>query len=291
MAKVTLRFFGRFVYAKSKSTKGIRVLAPRFESEPFGPHQVHMSARRNALVFRDAVTDALLTSAHPAFKAVTDASLDDSEIFVWDLSGMTVGYAVPAAGDVTLGGEEILDLKQIEDLAGRPGAELDAAAFSTGDKGKSSAIINVTAGTGTAKRMTAGTGDYTFVTESDAQDSDPDNDKLKERPAGTVVKKKLADAVEFDVTLDAGQGQLTLTLTDSKGASAGTVTVPAGTMVTFSNLCTPLPRHHTYDLEFTRYYDLLKSARDPKQLIPREPPTPHLGEGADCYLQAQIEGT
>jgi hypothetical protein len=248
-----------------------------------------MSVRRNALVFRDLATNALLTSVHPAFKAVTDAALEDSEIFVWDLSGMTVGYGI--SGSVTLGGEEVLDLKDIEDLAGRPAPELDDAAFQTDATGKSNAIIDVTAGTGTAKRMTSGTGDYTFVTDTDARDGDPNNDMPKEHPAGSVVKKKLADAVEFDVPLAPADGQLTLTLTDSEGALVGKVTVTANTMVTFSNLCTPLPRHHTYDLEFTRYYELLKSARDPKQLIPREPPTPHLGEGADCYLQAQIEGT
>jgi hypothetical protein len=288
VAKVTLRFFGRFVYVKSKSTTTIRVLAPWFPSRPFGPHQVHMSVRRNALVFRDLGTGEVLTTVRPVFKAVTDASLDDSEILVWDLSGMTISYGL--SGAVSLTGDEVLDLKEIEQLAGRPAPELDEAAFRTDDTGTSNAIIDVTEGAGTAKRLSTIEGEYTFVTESDARDGDPDNDTEKEDKDGVKVKKKLADAVEFDVPLG-GQGRLTLTLKDSKKTTVGTVTVVAGTMVSFSNLCTPLPRQHTYDLEFTRYYELLKGQRAPTQLIPREPATPSLGEGADCYLQTQIEGT
>ncbi|HET9385855.1 MAG TPA: hypothetical protein VFO67_11960 [Gemmatimonadales bacterium] len=288
MAKVTLRFFGRFVYARSRGTSKIRVLAPRFDPGPFGPHQVFMSARRDQLVFRDLVDGALLTSARPAFKTVTDAAIEQSEIFVWDLSKLTVTYGV--TGAVTIGGVETLDLREVEELAGRPAPTLDASAFQTSPSGKAAAIIEVSAGSGNGKRMLSLAADYTFVTETDAKDGDPNNDQLKKDPLGSVVKKKLADVVEFDVSLPGSQSRLTLTLTDSNGNVVGTVTVNERTTIGFSNLCTPLPRQHTYDLEFSRYYDLLKDPREAGQLIPREAPTPSLGEGSDCYLQAQIEG-
>ena len=89
--------------------------------------------------------------------------------------------------------------------------------------------------------------------------------------------------------LPASQQTMTLTLTDEHDAVVGRVTVKGDSVVSFSNLCPPLPRLQTYDLEFSRYYDLLDSGPAAgSRIIPKEPTTTSLGEGADCWVQARV---
>jgi hypothetical protein len=279
------------VYAVSKGTKTITVLGPKFVREAFGAHQAHMSVRRDRLVFRAGAEgqSPALTTVRPAFKMLTDAGLEQAEVFVWDLAGLKISY--PVSGEVTLNGSELLaDLRELETLAGRPEPTLGQAALQTGPAGTANTLVEVTAGVGTATRVITTAGAYRFVTETDALDNDPDNDVEVADGTGKPVEKPLADIVEFVVAVPAGQTRLTLTLSHANGQAVGIVSVREGTTVSFSNLCTPIPRRHLYDLEFSQYYDLL--ANPPAtgdRLVPKAPPVPTLAEGVDCYVQAQIE--
>lgn len=288
MADVTLRFFGRFFYAVPSTPGTIQAMAPKFE-DGFTAHQTHMSIRRDKLVWTDTPGGAVQTTVAPTFKAVTDAALSASELFVWDLSNRRVSFDVD--GGPSLGGSELLDFAFLESLGSRPAPTLKSAALEIGAAGLSNAIVDVSAGTGVPLRMVSTAGQHAFVTKEDAQDMDPDNDQELEDPPGSgkPARRALADSVEFTVPLPGKQTTLKLTLKDDAGTVVGQVTVKADTVVSFSNLCPPLPRVQTYDLEFSRYYDLLASGpSSDDQVIPKEPPTTSLGEGADCWVQARI---
>jgi hypothetical protein len=288
VADVTLRFFGRFLYAGSKQTNTITVLAPKFVRETFGPHQIHMAIRRDRLVFREGVGQGpLLTTLAPAFKLLSDAAVQQAELFVWDLADRRITY--PVVGDVTLNdADRLVDLRELEALAGRPAPSLSNEARHTGALGVSNAIVSVSSGTGTARRTIETAGPYRFVTETDALDNDPDNDVEIVDAGGKPIEKLAADHVEFVVTLPSGGTALSLNIANALGQTVGTVTVRESSVVSFSNICTPLPRRHTYDLEFSQYYDLLSNPPAGNRLLPKAPPLPTLAEGADCWLQAQI---
>jgi hypothetical protein len=287
MASVTLRFYGRFVYGRSASTGKITVMAPVFDVVKLGHHDSLMSIRRDKLEFVAGAGMPLLTTFQPKLKVVSDAANPlEAETFVWDLAGQTVSYDMDGA--VTLREDAfVLDLADLERRGGRTGKVIDPNALSANPAGLiTSSIVKITAGDGVARSVVPDAEEYFFLTERDSVNGPPDT--LIEDAPGTPMRRRLADVVEFTVTLPPEVKTLSFTFKGQSGRDER-VTVQDGTTVSFSNICAKLPHlHRGDDLEFSQYYNLLSDRPGDLGIIPREPPAPPLGGGSDCDNKAQI---
>lgn len=287
MTQITLRFHGRFVHSVSEATDSITVLAPVFGPR-FDPHLPLMSIAAHNLVFADPNVASLLTTVDPTLRMESDAAdLRTAEMLVWDLSGRTVTYdvvdVVRLNSSTNAAGEsvEVLDLLALERLGGRDATlHPDARALAN-------AVVEISAGIGTAILAFPDIEKSKFITEADDANGPP-NVPIKNAD-GQDEEKLVAEVVEFQVALPDTRSFLTLTLTPP-GGEAGKISVKRGATICFSHMCAPLRPRRRNDLEFSQYYDLLASPPGPERLIPVEPPTPAmaLGEGIDCYAQALV---
>jgi len=286
VAEVTLRFQGRFVYALSSTTKRITVMAPDFSGR-FARHQPLMTIAASHLVFTNPNMPGLLTSLDPTYRvSVETEDLRRAETFVWDLAHRSVSYDVTEGVQLNSGvnesGEpvEVLDLGLLAKLTGQTATLRPDAAE------QAMAVIEVTAGIGTAKLVFPNLTKSKFVTVADDASGPPDT-PIKNAEAEDQ-ETLVAEVVDFVVTLPGSLPFLTLTLTPP-GGKAGTVTVKRGGTICFSHMCAALHPRQRNDVEFSRYYDLLDMPANADRLIPVEPPPPKaLAEGMDCYAAAQI---
>lgn len=320
MASVTLRFYGRFVYAEAmkdgKPANKISAIAPNFEVRRFGKHQALMTIQRDQLQFGP---DGGLTTLPPAFRNVSDRpDILDAEFMVWDLSGLRVTYGLtgavtlkdePAAGFAAAGAapaadHKVLDLEQLETLRGAGKPTLAPTALRPDARGgPANAVIEITAGAGVAKPVLENA--IHLAREEDvirAREAREFKDAGGSPAAGATeiapIKNPVtsqfetavpADHVEFSVPLPAGVKVLTLTFLGASDAEVGIVTVAENTTVSFSNLCCSLRPPVFEDLEFSQYYQLLSGPADTKRLIPVEVRAPGLlSEGQDCDIQARL---
>jgi hypothetical protein len=293
VAEVKFRLYGRFVYAEamqegSDAASRVSVIAPNFDEQLFGRHQVLMSVQRGRVVFGDGAT-----TAEPTTRLASAAPIEEAELLVWDLSGLRVTYGI-SASNVTLRPRsgEVLALPRLESLQGRT-AELDPSALRPDANGISNAIIELTAGEGVAAPALA-SASVLLSTVAAARDSllDAQQTAVRDPDTQSAIEAVPADLVEFAIPLPNGQRALTLTLTGADG-TARRVTVREGTTVVFTNLCSHLHAPRTFDLEFSQYYNLLKSDPGADALIPVERPKGAmdpgpLSEGIDCIIQARI---
>ena len=311
MANVTFRFYGRFVYAEAMNgddpANRISAIAPNFDVKRFGKHQALMSIQRDLVDFGD---DGQGTTLPPSFRMVTDRpEITDAELFVWDLSGLKVTYDLKGPVSLTEAPREeseatkdlpprrVLDLESLEALRKGPKPELALTALRSDARGRTNAIVELTAGVGVAKPIIESS--VQLVKESDAiaaRDAE-----LQAAQGGKPVKVDIpvvlengepfkavpADLVEFRVPLR--DRTLTLTFLNSGDEKVGVVTVKSETTVAFSNLCCDLRAPGLQDLEFSQYYQLLRTAPGPDALIPVEIDQTGLGEGEDCDLQARLK--
>jgi len=289
---VTLRFYGRFLYLVPTKPGPIKVWAPNFDHVRFGPHRTQMSIRRDQIVWM--ASGKQMTNFQPTGKSLSDrADVGTAEILDWDLSGLTVTYqgvapTVPTL-TVTEAGAEILDLRELEKLAGNPEPQLDPSAGTPDPRGKTNTVFEISSGEGTAMRVDERAGPYTFVVEADAEDGTADFERREGE--GKKIEKRAVDVVEFRILLEPSRPALTLTFTSTSGRKE-IVTVSDGTMVNFTNLCMRFTPPVRPDLEFSQYYSLFlpNGSRDVRiGLIPVEPPPAQgglLGEGEDCEMCA-----
>jgi hypothetical protein len=316
VASVTLRFYGRFVYAEAmkdgKPANKISAIAPNFDVRRFGKHQALMTIQRDQLEF--GPTGALTTLA-PAFRNVSDRpEITDAEFMVWDLSGLRVTY--PLSGDVALKEETgpaaagstadhlVLDLERLEKLRGGAAPTLAPSALRPDARGRSNAVIEITAGIGVAKpvlenAIELGRQAEILAAQENAEvelkggtaPGPTDFQRVKNPTTSKVETAVPADHVEFTITLPGADKTLKLTFMNASGEPVGVVTVKEDTTVSFSNLCCDLRPVTVADLEFSQYYTLLSAAPDPNVLIPVEVTAAApgmLGEGQDCDIQARL---
>jgi hypothetical protein len=282
VAYVTLRFYGRFVLAQKhvngKPKDTVSFLAIRFQP-PFRPHHVAMAAPRN-------VVSTKKTKKPPTLRLMAAGDAKVTEHLVWDLAGCDV--TPEARGSLSIKPENasvtIANLKDLESLQGR-NAVLDQRNLHASPRGSVSAAIQVSAGQGTLRQV------FPEICNFVPMD--------KKKPA-VVSKVKLADVVDIRIDLPKGRHELKLHLRHGRAPSLVTIQtinaagVPSskGTAtVTFTNLCSCVPRFEKFDLEFGQYYELLKppiqsgvgkskSGARSDRLIPD--PVPHGGEVGDC---------
>jgi hypothetical protein len=288
VADVTLRFYGRFVLAQKqiggKARGAVTFLAPRFKA-PFRAHKIMMSAPRSVVSTRK-------TKRAPTLRLMAAGNPQVTEHFAWDLSGCDVTPStrgpvniVPATASVT-----IANLKELERLQGRP-AVLDRKNLRGSARGSVSAAIKVSGGDAILRQV--------FPEFTDFVPLD------KKRPA-VVRKVQLADVVDVQIKLPKGSQEMKIRLKQGRASSvvtiqtinaSGTPSPTGSAIVTFTNLCSQIPRSERFDLEFGQYYELLKggkvssagrtrSSTRPDRLIPN--PVPAGGEVGDCNEGALI---
>jgi hypothetical protein len=301
VALVTLRFYGRFLFAiehtQQRKTGIVKAIAPVFDHATFGAHQPLMAIRRDRLAFA-----AGAVTLRPSSKAVTDAAkIAEAELFLWDLSGLNVSFDVnrqDATLDETCG--ELISLEFLERLRFKDAVLSNQAIVGDGH-GLANAVITLSSGVGTATPVptqqepgAAPTAlEFNFVRSKDAQ-AGYGNNPIKADP-GVVVRKTLTDLVEFVVDIGTAES-LRLIFTSATGHQVGVVTVKRDALVAFSHLCASLPpKERLFDLEFAQYYNLLMPTDRARAVSDDQAvPKPILGssrssEGADCDVQAQLD--
>jgi hypothetical protein len=283
----------------NKPTGKIAAIAPRFSLPGLDSHQSLMSIRRDQLVYRNH-----LTEVRPLLRKIDDstAANDSAPLFiewlVWDLAGCHVKYDVIGNAKVE-GFDQFLNLLKLEQLQGRDHAAFSEAALAPGQRGRSSAVIMLSAGQGTASHVLPDSirTEVTLYTSRDASNNSTDHPVPN---ADDPLKLDPCDILDVAVDLPKNQDTLTITLTRSDG-SHGKITVatqrrdPVTGVVTefvptvcFSHLCSQLPAPRPFDLEFAQYYDMLKTNPHDNALVPYEGPTAGSVEG-DCDFPAMID--
>jgi hypothetical protein len=308
---ITLRFYGRFVFAKHANGT-YSVLAPTFDL-PFEKHQALMSIPQPSLKYFDrdnpiGLPTTQITTLQPLLRTASHNDPLHPQVVVWDLAGLRVSYTAAAPAGVTLKSPTSVlpDLATIEAVRTNsttpPAIELRPDSLRPNDCGVTAAVVVVAQGDGTVK--TACDTMETFVDGGAAMVAD-----IKERhpevkiQGDPVVPKKdpknpsndfallPAEIVEFEMTGQAGpEGPvLTLQLTNSRGDHAGVVSVRDGATISFSNLCAAIRLPGDSDLEFSRYYALLQTPPGDAGLVPHEPTT--TSEGPCCICGVTIATT
>lgn len=300
MGSVTFKFHGRFLFAQSREQGGrprtVSVIAPRFDPARFGHHQSLMTIRHSDLKFRlkDAKDQELLTTLEPLLR-VTDPAVHhgrpdayDPQLVIWDLSGRRVGFQ--DRGAVSLADNEsatVLKLEELEAVQGRPDVKLDATALQPSKDGKTQTVVDITAGAGVATASTHT--EVQFASEANIMAGRPT--LVRGLASKDLLTRVPAEVVEFTVPIETrspsdGRPFLTLRFTDSETGDVGLVSVVDGAVVTFSNACAKIAAPPDYDLEFSRYYDLLITSRKMDGLIPCD--LTGLAESVPCYLSSTV---
>ena len=270
MTTVLLRFYGRFVFAECRDADGkpngtITALAPNFRNggshdhSDFHDHQPVMWIRRDAVVTTNGPT---ATNLAPSMRLVVDGPIEQSECFVWDLSGRTVQVRSRQIA-VLPEDHHIANLADLEKRKGRA-ADLDTASLNGSTAGKTRAAIRV-AGNGTPGVAFPSVCDFVSLQDVTAKTLDP--------PTFGTKPTQFDDFVEFAIDVASlDPPLLTLDLTKPDEAEfTSRITVKAATPVTigFSYRSSTLPISPPFDLEFGQYYELLKNPPDDR-LVPRE---------------------
>lgn len=281
MATVTLRFYGRFVFAepydKGSPTGKLNVLAlnMQYGGGSFGPHHVLMCVPRRAVHTR-------LTTVPPTRKALAfGTELQNCEHFVWDLKGcaLQVGtdsrFMFKDRGQLPdLGALAAGTVKRIVD----PGSLVPG-----GDSSQVSAVIQIRVGKGNAVAMFKT--EYRFVPEG-----------TKEGKDKFLVQ---ADLVEVTIELPPQETALSMTLTTPRTTPARDMVLqrtiaiqvpdraPELTVVGFTNVCGALPHYVRFDEEFVQNYEVLVGPPHVSlRLIPETSPTG--GEAGDCDIPTYL---
>jgi len=280
--------------ADDKPTGKIAAIAPRFSLPGLESHQPLMSIRRDQLKKN-------LTNVRPLFRKIDDSKDSDllrMEWLVWDLAECHVEYDVSGKATVEgFDGDKFLNLVKLENLQGRVDAAFSQAALTPSQRGRSSAVITLSAGQGTASHVLPFRREFWLVTSRDASHNSDDHPVPNPENPLTVDP---FDILDVTVDLPKNQDTLTIKLTRTDG-SHGKITVatqrrdPVTGDVTefvptvcFSHLCSQLPRVRRFDLEFAQYYDMLTANPHDTGLVPCEVPRGGSAEG-DCDFFAVID--
>jgi hypothetical protein len=314
MTSVTLRFYGRFLYAEKvegTTTKKISAIAPKFEKNQ--KHRPFMIVQRQQLVYG---VDGTMTSGRAPIRTVSGLAskmpdIAADELFMWDLSGLRVTYGL--SGQVSLTVEpddahaagagashaharrELLDLAELERLRGGSSPEFDEDALEP--NGHSNAVVELTAGEGRARAIPQHDGKIGKIRlarakhATEIQDPGQPNDRFITEH-NEIVEFEPADLIEFK--LDVADDHLTFFLEADDPDESGKVSVEPGSLVAFSNLLCGSSEPMPADLEFSQYYELLKQEPpEGEELIPIElshSMAVHASlEGSDCDLQARLK--
>ena len=289
MGTVTLRFHGRFLFSEARPggvpTGELTVIAPNFDGTGFGSHRPLMTIKHGQLAFIDN-NDAVVTTLEPLLR-VTDPSAvsgtpsgNDPQLLVWDLKGLALRYqAVGSASEPDDPTAQLMKLKELEKIEGRT-ALLSSAALSL-DSGKTNALYHLTSGAGVA--FSTGVTAH-FAREDAIKAGKPEPVADPDHP-GQLLTRVPAEVVEFVVTFTAGQF-LTLNFFDAANTLKGSVCVTDGAVVAFSDSCAALQAPTEFDLEFSRYYDLL-TEHGADALIPGD--LAGLSEGIPCWVISSID--
>ena len=287
MAKVTLRFHGRFLFADATTREGARVgrisaIAAQYDERGAGRHQTLMTIRHSDVVFMDKTFP--LTTFDPHFRLTSpDVGSGDPELMVWDLSGLTVSYSAPGPANLTPKGE-VYRLIELEAFLKRS-AVLDKSVLRP-DLRRSNAVIELTGADGVSETPPKPV-KMNLASEESIRKGQP---VRFEHPPTKPVEREPADLVTFTVTVPDPPGKLpclTLTCKSASGEVVGTIALKPGAAVGISNSCPQIEAPPESDLEFSRYYDLLSAPRPADVLLPIAPSTA-LMEGLRCYMLSTI---
>jgi hypothetical protein len=252
VSHATLRFYGRFVVAEpvEKARTGtVSFLAPNMTTSPiperrFVEHQVLLTAPRAAI-------DRKRTTIEPSTRAMSDVRASFAELFVWRF----------LAADITIEGQSPFTLQReatLVELSEPVGSihyppQIDRSGLSASLDGLTMAAVHLN--TGRARAFASSKNKYNFVTESDARDGDPLNDRFLGTDGG------LADAIEVAIAADAeGLVRLGVRTAEGKQGEICVDTKNFAPTLSLSNLCAGLPQDVLYDLEFARYYDYIQNS-------------------------------
>ena len=295
---VTIRFHGRFVYAKRDG--GFSVLAPNFDP-PFAPHRALMSIPFDQLKFFDNSNGGhkQITTLHPMLRIATGGDVPTPQVLVWDLSGLHVSYSGSPQPATLAGDAKVPELTTLEEARKGPTPKLAASAHRADTRGRTCAVIDVIAGEGSG--ITPLEDDAKFVKGGEARQADMAAKGVPGIAAPTLsfardpknptadLKAVLAESVDFSVTSGEkveDDPVLTLTFANASGEPVGRVTVRDDSVVAFSNLCAPLHEPGDHDLEFSQYYNLLEASPGADGLVPTFPAA--LSEAFPCVGAASI---
>ena len=308
MAKLIIRFYGRFISAVETSegapTGVIELLASRFDDREFRPHKTILSVATIHVDSEECDIEPMLMVSAPQ-----DQEGARAETVLWDLDGCEV--TLPGAGtpSATLGVSShsqdfpLLDLNNLVQRLqqNRSSVVLRKSALSVGSE--TQAVVHITQGIGTVHRMLRpeitsairgrSLGDTgKFVTAADAKDGkEPKQDRIfgDIGANGDVVDVGMGEVIDFEIDLPVLE-PFTFVI---GGKKQGRITVRAlfdNQVVTasFSSLCASLPTNEHYDLEFEQFYRALTPETDPGSdaLVPR--PLDDGGEPASCQRSVGI---
>ncbi len=264
MPYATLRFYGRFLVAEpigsGQGSGTVTFLAPNMTTSAlarrqFKEHEVLLTVPR-------AAVDHARTTVEPSFRAMSDARAGFAELIAWRLRGANI--AVEGHSPFTLdreGGTTLVELAApVPAIAFT--RQIDPTGLTATANGLTAAAIRMNTGRGLAFALFRSP--VNFVSESDADDNDPLNDRL------LGIDAPLADVVE--VTLEADADARVRLHVDGLNSTHGEICINTkafGPTLSFTNLCPALAQSAVYDVEFARFYDYLRD-------VPEDPPIPAL---------------
>jgi hypothetical protein len=287
---ITLRFTGRWVFARDGATGIVYAVAPRYAA-PFRRHLPLMSVEHEDVKFKAAgvlvtTKDPMArpdrgTGSKPKNPNVSNHQLEgtDTQLMTWDLTGARVHYAFRSDRS-TLPGTALergqLDISLLA-ASLTPGAVFDRSVLTPA--ARSTAVVEIRGAHGRHTQM---------VDDREIELRRRDDPTAPPLPVpGRFIP---ADLVEFDLP---AQDDVTLLFDDADGG--GAVVVKDGGTVTFAHMCAAIRRDlGAVDHEFSQYYTLLTPTPPlDRVLIPVEPDRkdPHFlaAEGGDCDCVGYVE--
>ncbi len=261
MAQLTLRFYGRFVYAeptfKGAPTGRLNVLAvnPQFNPDVCADsHRLMMTVRR---------TDVAIGSRRPDMRVFSAEDGSCAEYAAWDLCDHEIVLDRMTRFEWLDSNHELL--KDIHTLGK---SDFDPShLYSRGTGCATAGLIRLGSGVGRPRQLESGTlTDFVYLREPDTNQP-------------PLPNQTIADVVEVTLTTDE---PLMFRLCRRGGGAGSTIVVTPedGVVVSISNLCAA--GHRRVDDEFAGYYELLKAPPAVlDRLVPRAQPTG--GIRFDCY--------
>jgi hypothetical protein len=265
--KMMCRLYGRYVMVErgAGEAKSLTFLMPdmTYGNSGFCDHAPLLTIARRFVEHKR-------TTLAPTFRNMTDGKPDESEDFIWDLTGWEIlvsgfgGATVEVVDD-----KEIPDLSELEDIQGRQ-ARLKATINPWDGGGVNTAII-VRTGVARAK-----TGFHTPPCEFIAL-----NDPNPIRPVIQRPRKSQIDMIDIEIP---PADEHTLTLRNRRATHTIVLRNHAELAIAFSNLCYELPHEVDVDREFAQYYHVLEEVADDR-LVPKVAAS---GGDEDCNRPSRI---
>ncbi|MGE0444638.1 MAG: hypothetical protein AB7P99_05375 [Vicinamibacterales bacterium] len=286
MNRFICRFYGRFVMAATgdRGKPELTFLMPNMQFRRAGlrEHRALMTIARHHVAVKPEAGVQPTTFA-PTYRTMAGVDPKTAEQFVWDLRGWTIDTMTTGGVPLTFAAnQELVDLGELEQLAGRPGATLDRRCLKGSSSGAVHAAIKVGGGSGHGRSLFRSPPNAYVALDAAMRAAADGSGQPEAKRAG----RQDIDIIE--VTLPPGD-RLRISATPEGGGPSRQVTVDAkgDTVIAFTNLCVCLPEEHPiFDMEFAQYYNVLEQDAVPSNVL-----IPAMAAGLgydDCDNQAEI---